>query len=448
MTNILIAAATSGSGKTTFTMGLLRALKKRGMNVQPFKCGPDYIDTKWHTLASGRESVNLDIWLSSRTHVRELFQAYGHDADACVTEGAMGMFDGFNRWHGSSSDVAQTIGAKVILVVNAKSTAYSVAPIIYGFKNFNKHIDIAGVVFNQVASQSHYKHLEEACNDAGVECFGFMGKSKEIELPSRHLGLTIDERFRIDAFIDKAALIVEQTVDVDRIIKACYTKPANQDTTLLSFPQTFPFFPNLHPKHIAIAQDEAFNFTYRANIDFFRNLADKVTFFSPMTDESLPPHTDLLYLPGGYPEFFLSELSSNSKMVTSISRYIEEGGHAFAECGGMLYLCKNIIDMDDTPYDMAGILDIKATFKGMKLHLGYRKMEINKCDVIHSDGCDSSTTLYGHEFHYSDIESIGNGIATAEEQRSAKNERTSTKLFRYKNLIAGYTHFYWAAKPK
>lgn len=213
MKKFLIAAASSGSGKTTFTIGLLRRLRNMGLKVQPFKCGPDYIDTKWHTLASGRESVNLDLWMSSKEHVKEVFERYGGDADVCVVEGVMGLFDGWDKSAGSCAEIAKLCGLPVVLLVNAKSTAYSVAPLIYGFKNFDPEIKLAGVVFNQVASESHYDHLRQACEDAGVKCLGYMKRCKDIELPSRHLGLSIDEKLRIDSFIDK----VEKQIYIEEV---------------------------------------------------------------------------------------------------------------------------------------------------------------------------------------------------------------------------------------
>ena len=167
-------AATSGSGKTTFTMGLLRALHKRGLRVQPFKCGPDYIDTQFHTLAADHESVNLDIWMASNTHVQYLYNKYGDGADVCVTEGVMGLFDGYQRMQGSSAEIARLLNIPVVLIVSARSTAYSVAPLIYGFKHFNPAVKIAGIVFNQVSSPSHFAYLREACVDAGVECLGYL----------------------------------------------------------------------------------------------------------------------------------------------------------------------------------------------------------------------------------------------------------------------------------
>ena len=167
MKSFLIGAATSNSGKTTFTMGLLRALRNRGLRVQPFKCGPDYIDTIFHHIASGSESVNLDSFLSSEQHVRKIFSEYSAGADIAVVEGVMGLFDGYDKWKGSSAEIALAINAPVILVVDAKSVAYSVAPLIYGFSRFNPRLKIAGVVFNNVASENHFSFLQSACRDAG-----------------------------------------------------------------------------------------------------------------------------------------------------------------------------------------------------------------------------------------------------------------------------------------
>lgn len=442
ISKLMIAAASSGSGKTTFTMGLLRALRNRGLSVQPYKCGPDYIDTKWHTLAAGRESVNLDIWMGGKKHVRNVFDKYSREAEICVAEGAMGMFDGYDKAYGSSAEIAGVIGAKTILVVNAKSAAYSVAPTIYGFCHFSKKYgtEIAGVVFNQVASENHFTFLKEACHDAGIECFGYIRKEKDIELPSRHLGLTIDERFRIDSFIERVAEMVEETVDIDRIIEAA-TMPVTyktQDNSLLHTKKLhFPFFPELCPKRIAIAHDEGFNFIYRANIDYLKATGANIIFFSPCKDDKLPEHTDLLYLPGGYPEFFLKELAANVSMKQSIREYIEQGGYAYAECGGMLYLCRSIIGMDSQKYEMVGALDVTGTFEGMKLHLGYRELQM---PAAH----EASDSIRGHEFHYSDILIHETADSSIGVQYSAKGKEMKTKLFRYKNLIAGYTHFYWA----
>lgn len=218
MRSFIISAATSNSGKTTFTMGLLRALKDRGVSVQPYKCGPDYIDTMFHHIASGRESVNLDTFMSSATHVKELYDRYGSLADMRIVEGVMGLFDGYDKWKGSSAEMALTLDIPVILVVNAKSMAYSVAPLIYGFKHFNPDIRIAGVVFNMVASENHFNFLRQACLDAGVECLGYMARNTELNIPGRHLGLTISERENMERLVCLAAEEVEKHVDIDGLL--------------------------------------------------------------------------------------------------------------------------------------------------------------------------------------------------------------------------------------
>lgn len=426
---ILIGAASSGSGKTTLTLGLLRALKNRGLKVQPFKCGPDYIDTKYHTLAAGEESVNLDSYLASEAHIKYLYSTYGSNADVCVTEGVMGLFDGYSGMQGSSAEIAKMLNIPVVLVVNAKSTAYSVAPLIYGFKNFNKDIRVAGVIFNMVASASHYEYLLQACKDAGVECFGYLPKQKEIEIPSRHLGLTLDEKYAFDTFADKIAALVEEYIDLERLFPLLRGVGENIP---MNVEENTPLTPSqkgrLYTK-IAVACDEAFNFIYRENIAQLQRLGE-VTFFSPIHDKELPD-ADLVYLPGGYPEFYLSQLSGNETMLHSIHEYVEKGGRLLAECGGMMYLCRHITGMDGVSYSMAGILNQEATMDNMKLKLGYRNFTYNNVPVR------------GHEFHYSSIVPQEHPLLSVAELYTAKGMKTDTPLYRYKNVIAGYTHLYW-----
>lgn len=216
----LIAAASSNSGKTTITIGLLRALRNRGLKVQPYKCGPDYIDTMLHRMASGTDSVNLDLYMSSASHVRQLVTTYSASADISIVEGVMGMFDGYSKSSGSSAEVAKVIDASVILVVSAKSVAYSVAPLIYGFKHFDPSIKIAGVIFNQVASENHYRMLCEACSDAGVDCLGYMPRNENLVIPSRHLGLTIQAADEVEQLLQLAASEIEKHVDINRLLNS------------------------------------------------------------------------------------------------------------------------------------------------------------------------------------------------------------------------------------
>jgi len=417
--SFLISAASSGSGKTTVTLGLLRALKNKNIKCQPFKCGPDYIDTKFHDIASGRKSINLDLFLSSPKHVTTLFDKYSSKADVSVIEGVMGLFDGYDKMKGSSAQIAELLDTPVILVLNAKSMAYSAAPLLYGYKNFYEDIHVAGVIFNFVGSENHYNFLKEACEDVGLTSLGYLSKKSEIEIPSRHLGLSLDDQCHFDEFSDKAASLIEKYIDIDLLLSITRKEHPEhaKDKIIYSAKKT----------DIAVAYDEAFNFMYHENIESLEKLGN-VTFFSPLKD-SILPKADFVYLPGGYPELFLRELSSNTSMLENIRDYIEKDGKLLAECGGMMYLSSLICDKEGNEYPMAGIFKQKATMQNMKLKLGYRQFNYNNCDIK------------GHEFHYSSIESDLDSII---QQYSAKNQPVDTQLFRYKNAIAGYTHIYWA----
>jgi len=470
MNGFLIGAATSNSGKTTLTMGILRALRNRGYKVQPYKCGPDYIDPMFHSLASDSESVNLDTWMAGEEGVKRAFHTYGKDADIKVVEGVMGLYDGYDKWHGSSGEIAMMLDIPVILVVNAKSVAYSVAPLIYGFKTYGPLSPKGGslrgegdndttgtsvpeaapfggrgacghglfVIFNMVASESHYKFLKEACEDAGVPCLGYIAKNSELNIPGRHLGLTISAREETEKLIQLAAEEVEKHIDMDALCTIASTTPpmdrtfkdkCNNNSVEKPIKGSDPLigeFDRINGR-IAIARDEAFNFVYRSNIDYLASLGD-VTFFSPLRDKELP-ECDLLYLPGGYPEIFAKELAENESMRKSIKDFAERGGKIFAECGGFMYLCKDIDGVS-----MCDVLPLSATMEGAKLHLGYRTMEYG------------GKTYRGHEFHYSTIKSIEkmpDSITVEQCQYSAKGAPVDTAIYKYKNVVAGYTHWYF-----
>lgn len=402
----MIAAPSSGCGKTTFTLGLLRALRNRGLSVQPFKSGPDYIDPLFHQMAAGVESVNLDTYMSSPAHVQTLFGHYGGDADVCVIEAAMGLFDGADGPRGSAAEVAQILDVPVVLLVSAKAVAYSVAPLIYGFRHFNPRLRLAGVVFNFVASDRQLATLRRACEDAGVPCLGYLPRNPELAIPSRHLGLTLQEREKTEQLIALAAQEVTAHIDLDKLLEgAKWVKGDNGNNG--NNGDNEPRF-----SRIAVARDAAFNFTYRANIDALRSLGE-VSFFSPLQDADLP-QCDLLYLPGGYPELFAEQLAGNATMREQIRAYAEAGGRVLAECGGFMYLCR---DIDGQP--MCGLLPYSVTMQGARLHLGYRETVLN------------GTTLRGHEFHY-----------------STTIPEAPTPFVHYKNIRAGYPHWYWADDPQ
>ena len=422
-THFLIGAANSGAGKTTLTIGLLRVLSNKGLKVQPFKCGPDYIDTKYHGVASHTEPVNLDLWLGSEEHIRNIYGRYGSQADCCVTEGVMGLFDGYRKMEGSSAAIASLLNIPVVLVVNAASSAYSVAPMIYGFAHFNPNVKIAGVIFNKVSSASHFSFLKEACSDINIECFGYMPDAKDITIPSRHLGLTIGKDEEMENYINKIADLVEDNIDVDRMLECLKADVSEYNVCS----------PNVDKNtslKIAVAHDEAFNCTYRENIVSMRSIAN-IDYFSPIHDNNIPD-ADVIYLPGGYPEIFAADISHNKNMMEQLRGFASNGGKIFAECGGMMYLGRTL-RYNDTTYEMSGVLPIDSTMEDARLTLGYRTMIYN------------GKEYRGHEFHYSHTVDAS-VLPSQTDIFNARGMKVKVPLYRVGNVIAGYTHWYWGEK--
>lgn len=408
----LIAAPSSHSGKTTLTLGLLRALHNRGLQVQPFKCGPDYIDTTHHTRAARRQSINLDTFMMSEGHVQDLYTHYSSDADVVVTEGVMGLYDGAVKWEGSSAAIALLLDIPVILVVNAKAMAYSVAPLLYGLKNFNASVQIAGVIFNFVNTESHYQFLKDACEDVGIRPLGYIPVNEGMKIPSRHLGLALSGEHDYEGITEQAAAHISKSVDIDGLLELTMREVKEGIA-----PEVVSL------KKIAVARDEAFNFIYAENI---RQLGE-VIYFSPLHDTSLP-EADILYLAGGYPELYLSALHGNIAMRGAIRDYCISGGRVMAECGGMMYLGNAITDQQGNRYNMCGVLDLETSMVDSRLSLGYRHVQIG--DVA----------LKGHEFHYS--HAISN-LTTVGEVHNARGKVVPTPIYRQQNVIASYIHFYW-----
>ncbi|MEI7695817.1 MAG: cobyrinate a,c-diamide synthase [Chlorobium sp.] len=431
-TAFLLAAPSSGSGKTTITLALLRTFARRGLVVQPFKCGPDYLDTRLHTMAASfggheRAGINLDTFMASKEHVQGLFSRYSSDADVAVVEGVMGLFDGAEKSEGSSAEIAMLLGIPVVMVINAHSMAYSAAPMLYGFRTFDPALNLAGVIFNQVNTASHYSYLEAAARDAGVEPLGYVPRSEAVAISERHLGLDTSAGYDRECVIEAMAEHVGKTVDVDRLLEIAQVER----------PSASVMSPSIAGgnKLIAVARDEAFNFVYRENIELLRQYG-RVVFFSPLHDERLP-EAEMVYLAGGYPELYAEQLSSNSAMREQIAAFSRSGGRLYAECGGMMYLGKTITLKDGSVYPMCGALDLETTMQESRLTLGYRSVVL--------DG--STAELRGHEFHYSRISHQGalQNIATV---NNARGEHVATPLFRKENTTASYIHLYWGEMPQ
>ena len=433
---ILVSAATAGSGKTLFTMGLLRALKNRGMKVQSYKCGPDFIDSQYLSIAADKESVNLDAWMSSSTHIQHIYNRYGEQADACIIEGSAALFDGYRRMQGSSAEIAGILNLPVIFLVNARMAGYSVAPLLYGYKHFYSGVHIAGVIFNQVSSPAHYAYLREACSDTGLDCLGYLPVMEEVKLSSKHNAISLANRRTLAEQASIVASQIEKSIDINRMLNRCnrnfpcqYTLPYYSDAEddMHAFP--------LRKMKIAIARDPAFNFTYRENITRLSQLGE-IIHFSPLYGYELP-EADLIYIPGGYPELFARQLHRRRKMMESLKEYAESGGKILAECGGLVFLGRTLKSKENgTAYPMSNILPIDFSMPSVpKLVSGYRKMSYH------------DTEFRGYEFHYSTISQDDTPdtcrIASTTNQKGSEN---MAPLYRYKNVIASYTHWYWGEK--
>ena len=411
----LIAAPTSGSGKTTIARGLMALFTQKGYSVQPFKCGPDYIDTKFHKAVCGRASINLDTFMATPKHVRHIFEQYGKEADVCIVEGMMGLFDGYDRDKGSSAEIASILRLPVILVVDAKSAAYSMAPLLQGFINFRKDVHIAGVIFNKVGSSRHFEMLRQVCDDLLITCFGYLPKNSSLEQGSRYLGLDFSEKTENEELIN----LIESHIDWKSI---CSSLVREQRTVR---PKATDCASEGDGLKVSCALNaESFSFIYQEIIDSFAS----VSFFDPEKDIPSLEGIDLLYLPGGYPEKHVETLVRNEACRKAIRDYAEQGGRIIAECGGMMYLCEKIIT-DDGEYPMCGVLPYTITARkaDRKLSLGYRRFML--------DGKE----YRGHEFHYTQFVETPESVTQV---YNAKGEPVATPVFRYKNVLASYTHLY------
>ena len=412
----LIAAPTSGSGKTTIARGLMALLTSKGMKVQPFKCGPDYIDTKFHEAVCGRPSINLDTFMASPEHVRELFMHYGSGADVCIVEGMMGLFDGYDREKGSSYEIARVLDVPVVLVVDAKSVAYSMAALLSGFIHFREDVRIAGVIFNKVGSEKHFSMLQQVCEDLGVECFGYLPKNPSLEQGSRYLGLDFSQQPESKVLMN----LLEEHVRWQELSKLFIPRLGTNDSQGGN-----NSFPRWEQSVLLARNAESFSFLYQETLDRF----EKVRCFDPETEVPLFDGIDLLYLPGGYPEKHLEALVGNEACRKAIRDYAEQGGRVVAECGGMMYLCESIVT-DEGEFSMCGVLPYKISARkaDRKLSLGYRQFML--------DGKE----YRGHEFHYTQF--VGEIPQSITQVYNAKGEPVSTPVFRYKNVLASYTHLY------
>jgi len=438
-----IAAPHSGAGKTTITLGLLAALRRRGLAVQPFKCGPDYIDPGHHLRACGVVSRNLDTWMMGEDAVRACYAKASREADVAVAEGVMGLFDGASadRMEGSSAHVCQVLDVPVILVVNAKAMARSIAPLVKGFAEFDPRVRIVGVIANNVSTESHARILTDALASSGLPpLLGSLPTKPEWCLPERHLGLIADTESGVDAdWFQSLAVGIEQHLDIAHLLRLCETaRPA----TLHPPPSTVsPRLPPLSVR-IGIARDAAFHFYYEDNLNLLREAGAELVPFSPLADSALPRALDSLYIGGGFPEMFARTLAENVRMRESIRAFAKTGA-VYAECGGLMWLGRTLTDGDGRSWEMCGALPVHTGMGKRAQRLGYVEATTLEAGLLGPKG----TVLRGHEFHWSSIVREDEATPPAYAVRSARNGETRATGLCAGQVWASYLHFHFASQP-
>jgi cobyrinic acid a,c-diamide synthase len=420
---VVIAGTSSGAGKTSVTCGVIGALRRRGLRVQGFKVGPDYIDPSYHALASGRPGRNLDAFLSGPELIAPLARHGARGADIAVVEGVMGLFDGASGRGelASTGHVAKLLRAPVVLVVDAASMARSVAAVVHGYRTFDPEVNVAGVIFNKVGSEHHEELLREAVAPLGLSVLGALRRDARVEAPERHLGLVPATRATLAALADAA----ERDVDLDAVARLAGAAAP------LEAAAWSPESPHRWAARIAVARGSAFSFHYRENLELLEAVGAELLDFDPLTDRTLPDGAGALLLAGGFPEAFGPELAANAPLRAAVAEFT---GPILAECGGLLYLCR---DLDGHP--MCGVLPASARMTD-RLHLGYREAEA----ASSTPWIDAGAPVCGHEFHYSEVSPASGAPAWTLRARG----RERAEGFVAGAVQASYLHVHWAAFPE
>ncbi|MCD8039758.1 MAG: cobyrinate a,c-diamide synthase [Lachnospiraceae bacterium] len=433
MRRFMIAGTSGGSGKTTITCAILQALVNRGMKAASFKCGPDYIDPMFHSRIIGARSRNLDGYFMDRDTLCRLLDKNSREADVAVIEGVMGYYDGLGMENTASSyALARDTGTPVILVVPCRGMSRSVQALIDGFCLFEKDSNIRGVIFNQLAP-ALYPAMQEYCRSRNIRALGYFPRVEEAGLESRHLGLvTADEIADIKERLQLLARTAEKYLDIDAVLELA---EASLDLSAREYQAIY----NKEEKvpgagvRIAVARDRAFCFYYEDNLELLRELGCELAEFSPLEDRALPPDIDGLILGGGYPELYGSTLEKNEAMRRCVKERILGGLPTHAECGGFMYLHREITAPDGTRSRMAGVLDASCAFTQRLQHFGYVELEALKDNLL----CKKGMRIRAHEFHrcVSDI--------AADTFLTRKNGKEWTSFVSTDTLLAGFPHIHY-----
>jgi len=437
----MVSGPATGVGKTTVALVMMAGLRRRGLVVQPFKCGPDFLDTSHHTRVCGRTARNLDTWMLSVEANRSVLRNAARGADVVVAEGMMGLFDGRsgNTEIGSSVEVAKLLQLPVVLVVDASKSARSIAAVVLGFEMFDPELQLAGVILNRVAGDRHYEMLREAIESScKTKILGRLPAEPAIAIPERHLGLHGAAELAAsgqEARVDTLAALAEKYFDLDGLLRLeCGLEIGVEPARIVDSPSA-------DVVRVGVPSDSAFSFYYEDNLDMLREQGAEIVRFSPLRDAGLPPGLDALYLGGGYPELHAEQLSGNREMLEEIRTFAASGRPVYAECGGMLYLSKSL-NVDEESYEMAGVLPLSMQMTDKLVQFGYVTVEFSHDCLLGRKG----TVVRGHSFHYSRIASQGKVEKSYHVQYSMSGKE-EMEGFRRGNVLASYIHLHFRANP-
>lgn len=442
MRAIVIAGTHSGVGKTSISVGIMAALTRRGLKVQPFKVGPDFIDPGHHQRATGRVSRNLDGWMLSREFNVANFWRHAADADIALIEGVMGLFDGYHgkSESGSTAEVAKWLGAPVLLVLDAWALSRSAAALIQGYKNFDPDLNVAGVVFNKIAGSAHLDWLRQAVAPCcSVAILGGIPKVKEVEVPERHLGLLMSYEDRLTTrYVEKLADLVEANLNLDEILRIaeCGLPAAKW----IGKGQSGITTPESRAVRFGVARDAAFCFYYQDNLDLLQETGAEIVEFSPLRDRRLPGHLDALYLGGGYPELYAEQLSENRPLLAEVRAFSKKGGIVYGECGGLMYLSQGIEDSSGRRFPLCGVFPF-WTRMSPQLKLAYAEVEVAPGNALFPAG----RRIRGHVFHFSEL----TGPPQVKRTYHVKTfSQSFSEGFQLKNTLASYLHLHFGSNPE
>jgi len=419
----------------------MAALVKRGLKVAPFKVGPDFIDPGHHSRIAGVACRNLDGWMLPQKFNLDTFTTCTQDADIAVVEGVMGLFDGYDGRSeaGSTAQMAKWLDLPVILLVDAASMARSAAAVVMGFEQFDAELTFAGVIFNNLGSSRHLKYLKEAVQDRNeMPCLGGILRNKDIAIPERHLGLVTREDHPLaQESIDRLADLIEESINLDSLLN---------NLTDIALPKQTQGRQHTRIEkmvRIAVARDNAFCFYYADNLELLERQGAELVFFSPLADRNLPENLDGLYFGGGYPELFAAKLAENTVLENQVKENSADGMPIYGECGGFMYLCDELIDLNNHRYRMSGCFPFATRMFARLKALGYREITLTRNTVIGNSGM----TLRGHEFHYSELINLSREASTAYSISDRSGMDKAPEGYVIHHTLGSYNHLHFGSQP-